>query len=147
MSDFARGRDVSIELIGVDENGDEILLPVGNPTSATFAMELTNERDARLGEYESDTTQVYDGESGQLVFKKDSHVLEQIKSLIRNATKNRLPTPKFQIIRTINVPEIGTSRTVRYPNVVMGFSTNVSGKNDAVEETCDFMGGHAEDIG
>lgn len=147
MSDYARGRDVSIEMIATDETGSEIVLPVGNPTSATFQMDVTNERDNRLGEYEADTTQVYEGESGQLTFRKDSHVLEEIKTLIRNATRLRLPTPKFQIVRTIAVPEVGTSRTIRYPNVVMSFSTNASGKNDAVEESIDWMGGFAEEIG
>lgn len=147
MADYARGRDVSIaSVLRATATSPATLLPLGSPVSATFNMDVTNERDERLGEYESDTTQTVQGESGSLVFRRDSHVLEDIKRIIREATRNRSKTPKFDITRAIYVPETGTTRVINYPNCVFEMQQNIAGKNDAIEETVNFMSGIAEEI-
>jgi hypothetical protein len=146
MSDFSRGRDIQIQVVSIADDGSIQIENIGNPTSGNFNMDVTNERDNRLGEYEADTTQVYEGESGNLTFRVDSHVLNDIKMRIRNAARDKLRTPKFQIVRTIYVPEIASSKAYLYPNCVFGFSESISGKNDAVETTVEFMSGFAEEI-
>lgn len=147
MADYARGRDVSIAAIQKQTaTTPATLIPLGSPVSATFNMDVTNERDERLGEYDSDTTQVVTGESGSMVFRRDSHVLEDVKRIIREAHKNRQKTPKFEITRAIYVPETGTTRVITYPNCVFEMQQNIAGKNDAIEETVNFLSGVAQEI-
>lgn len=147
MADYARGRDVQIALVSAAAPGQAAaIVPIGSPMSASFNMDVTNERDNRLGEYEADTTQVLEGESGQLMFRRDSHVLEDIKRRIRAANTSRGKTPKFEVVRALYVPETGTTRTLVYPNCVFEMQQNVSGKNDGVEETINFMSGIAQEV-
>lgn len=147
MSDYARGRDVQVAAVSAAAPGRPAsIIPLGSPISASFNDDVTNERDNRLGEYESDTTQVLEGGSGQLMFRRDSHALEDVKRLIRESTLNRTKTPKFEITRAIYVPEIATTRTLVYPNCVFELQQNISGKNDAVEETVNFISGIPREI-
>ena len=146
MADYARGRDVLIQSVMINDDGSREIIDIGYPVSADFAMDITTERDERLGQYESDTVAMYEGESGSMTFRMDSHVFLKIQNRIRNAARSRTGTPKFQILRTVYVPEILSSKTVRYPNVVFSISESVAGKTDAVEVTVEWISGFAEEL-
>lgn len=146
MADYARGRDIQIQVIQEDDAGNASVAVIGSPVSGSFNMDVTNERDDRLGEAESDTTQVYEGESGQLVFNVDSHELHNIQMRIRDAARDGLKTPKFDILRTVYIRETSTSKSLLYPNAVFNFSDDAGGKNDALRVTVEFMSGFAQEI-
>ena len=147
---YARGSDLTVIMLltttGADGEATQDVVNLGSPVSASFNMEVANERDDRLGQVISQTDQVYSGENVTLEYRRDSHEIDRIKAAIRNAQIQRLPPPKFEILRAIEDRNTGAVKTVRYTDLVASVSTSASGKNDAVTETLEMMGGKAEDL-
>lgn len=141
MSNYARGRDVQIFCTVTDSNGQETLLTLGSPVSATFNMESTEGFDQRLGQAESDTEQVITGTSGNIVLKRDTHIIDTITQLLFDAARNRTKTPKFTINRLVFIPETNTTKTLSYPNCVFKINSDNGGREDALQDTIDWMGG------
>lgn len=139
MSDYARGRDVEIRLIQTNDAGQSEILVIGSPKSATFSPNDTVERDPRLGVIQSPIVKDTDGMDFTMVFYRDNHVLQELQQREFNARRNRERTPEYRILRTVFVPEVGTSKTLLYEKVKFSFSESISGRADAKEITIEGM--------
>lgn len=142
MGDISRGQDYQLRLF--DAEGE--LVRTIQPNDMTFGVDENRERQQRCGTRKQTPRQTVAGHSGTATFEREDFTLDDMVDAMIQNYLNGTPIDRIDIIQTIYIPEIGASRSYRYPNALFGWNDNAGGQTDPVSLTLEWTSEHREEI-
>lgn len=136
----AKGQDYQFLLL----DGDGEIVKTISPNDMTFNLVETRERIERTGTRLSPIDQTISGWEGKATFDEEDFALDDLIQGIQDGYFSGQKIADMEILHTKYIPELGATRTYRYPGVKLGYNENAGGQKDKISKEIDWESGPRE---